>query len=222
MNIIDSLLNETVKTNKVRILIDLLKQNDNIFVSGKSSSGKSVLVAQVIKEKIQEGSQYFWIDLQDASIDFYKEFLNISMNIHNSSETIVVIDNIHSSPESVGIIYKNIDLIREANNKIKLIMIGWPHLNETINNIFDNITIININSSDIIDELIHSELDQNLEEKYSDGIKHLANKDVLVAIQIIKYVKSENVLPTKEIIGKIMFDIIVKNNNISADAIKIL
>ncbi len=222
MDIIDSLSNNTIKTKKVKILLDLLKQNDNIFISGKSSSGKSVLIAQVIKEKLQEGSQYFWIDLQDTSIDFYKEFLNISMNTHHSSETIVVIDNIHNSPESVEIIYKNIDLIRKSNSNIKLIIIGWPHLNETINNIFANITIININSVDIIDELIHSELNQNLEEKYSDGIKHLANKDVLVATQIIKYVKSENVLPTKEIIGKIMFDIIVKNNIISADAIKIL
>lgn len=222
MDIIDSLSNNTIKTKKVKVLLDLLKQNDNIFISGKSSSGKSVLIAQVIKEKLQEGSQYFWIDLQDTSIDFYKEFLNISMNTHHSSETIVVIDNIHNSPESVEIIYKNIDLIRKSNSNIKLIIIGWPHLNETINNIFANITIININSVDIIDELIHSELNQNLEEKYSDGIKHLANKDVLVATQIIKYVKSENVLPTKEIIGKIMFDIIVKNNIISADAIKIL
>ena len=63
------------------------------------------------------------------------------------------------------IIYKNIDLIRKSNSNIKLIIIGWPHLNETINNIFANITIININSVDIIDELIHSELNQNWEEK---------------------------------------------------------
>ena len=121
MDIIDSLSNNTIKTKKVKVLLDLLKQNDNVFISGKSSSGKSVLIAQVIKEKLQEGSQYFWIDLLDASIDFYKEFLNISMNIHHSSETIVVIDNIHNSPESVETIYKNIDLIRESDALVKSI-----------------------------------------------------------------------------------------------------
>lgn len=222
METLDLLLTDTVNTTKVKMLIDLLKRNDSIFISGKSSSGKSVLIAQVVREKIKEDSQYFWIDLQDANLDLDKEFLNISINMEKSKETLIVIDNIHNSPENINKIYKDIKIIRKSNDMVKLILIGWSQINEAIKNTFNNITTININPIDTIEELINQELDQYIIEKYSDGIKHLANKDVLVAKQIIDFVKTKDVLPTKEEIGKIMFDIIVKNNQLSDNALLIL
>lgn len=219
---LDSILKNTVENKKVNMIMDLLEKNDTIFVSGKSSSGKTVLIAQVITKIINDNYRYYWIDLQNSEIDLDSEFIKISMTAKEVNKNIIVVDNIHNSPESIFVIKKYLNEIKKVNKNFKLILIGWSMIDGIIKSSFDDIICVNINPLELIKDLIDKELEHSLVEKYKDGILHLSNKDVFVAQHIIEFVNREKVLPTKQQIGKMVFDILVKNRTLSDDVILVL
>ena len=219
---LDSILKNTIENKKVNMIIDLLNKNETILVSGKSSSGKTILIAQVIAKKISNNCTFSWIDLQNSETDIDSEFIKISMSAKEADEYIVVVDNIHNSPESIFVIKKYLSEIRKVNKNLKLILIGWSMIDGIIKSAFNDIICVNINPLDLINDLIDKELESSLVEKYKDGILHLSNKDVFVAQHIIEFVNKENVLPTKQQIGNMVFDTLVNNKTLSDDVILVL
>ena len=217
----ENILSGTVENKKVNLIIEMLQNNNTVFISGKSSSGKTILIAQVIS-KLKNKCLYSWIDLQNTGLDIEQEFIKIAMNSKSNKEYIVVVDNIHNSPESVSVIKKYANEIRKGNNKFRLILIGWSTADGIIKSNFDDAVYVNINPIDLINDIIDENLDINTRDKFKDGILHLSNKDVLVANNIVEYVKRENVLPTKQQIGEIVFNALVNKNKVSDNGMLIL
>ena len=218
---LNNLIEGTVKNKRVDMIIDLLNNNDTIFISGKSSSGKTILVAQVISN-LPKSYSYSWIDLQNSGLDIETEFIKVAMESRTNKEYIVVVDNIHNSPESLSFIKKYTDEIKKVNKKFKLILIGWSTADSIIKASFSDAIYVSINPIELINDIIDGELNFSLAEKFKDGILHLSNKDVLVAKNIVEYVKKENVLPTKQQIGKMVFDTLINKHSISENGILVL
>ena len=149
---LDSILKNTIENKKVNMIIDLLNKNETILVSGKSSSGKTILIAQVIAKKISNNCTYSWIDLQNSETDIDSEFIKISMSAKEADEYIVVVDNIHNSPESIFVIKKYLSEIRKVNKNLKLILIGWSMIDGIIKSAFNDIICVNINPLDLIND----------------------------------------------------------------------
>jgi len=108
-----------------------IEQNNDVFIVGNSSSGKTTAVAIVARELMALGNSLYWFDLNDNEIDY----LTIAYHLINSNEgsNFIVIDNIQSAPQEIERIKKVVGSLRSGGMLIKVILIGWESAQNIIN-----------------------------------------------------------------------------------------
>lgn len=190
-----------------------IEQNNDVFIVGNSSSGKTTAVAIVAKELMALGNSLYWFDLNDNEIDY----LTIAYHLINSNErnNFIVIDNVQSAPQEIARIKKVVDSLRNGGMLVKVILIGWESAQNIINYTFPKAIKIACKPNETILRLLadYSELDKTV-------VLSKAKGDVLIAKRIIEYYDKEKQIPTlDELIKQTLRDI---NINLQTDEANIL
>ena len=209
----------TARSEKIR---DLVEQSDRpLLISGNSSSGKTVSVAQAVNQLRARSYSCTWIDLANVNVEI-EHFVYSVFRTLTSDRHIIVVDNVQSYPSKVSWIRDAIQRIIELcpTLKVKAVNICWRSARKTVEKMYAPTPLnrVECDGDDVIIELVrYYTLD-----KYEREILSNSAGDVLIARSMIDFLLQYKRFPSEKQLSQKIYDECTKGRELSSDAKYIL
>ena len=207
---------------KCEALLSFVTQSKSqaVYVKGKSSSGKSILVAQVLA-KLYQSVEFTWLNLTNVGINEYELFYSIANDYSlDSAKHIIVLDDIQSNPSLIDATNKIISTFSNlyANTEFITILIGWDSVESYVKSVYPDINVFSCNGGELVSIMVNKSDVQRL----SDPICQNSNGDAFLAHQTIKFFQEKGDGANVAKLNEFIYNNYIKQQTISSDAKRVL
>lgn len=207
---------------KSELLLSFIMQTSakSVYVKGKSSSGKSILVSQVLS-KLPQDNIFTWLNLTNVGINEYELFFSIANDYSQNSKThIIVLDDIQSNPSMIDAAKKIIDTFSALYNHTRFItvLIGWDSVESLVRSVYPNIKVFLCYGTELVSNMVNKSNFQRL----NDPICQNSNGDAFLARQTIKFFQERGDGANVTKLNEFIYNNYVKQQALSNDAKRVL
>lgn len=176
----------------------LAKNAKGAVISGSSSAGKTVAVAQAVKSLEALGKTVIWFDLANVNASVYNIACSL-LKADKLSKTYIVFDNAQAKPAEISEFLRATQIIsKKLNLQFCVILLCWPKSQNLIKSIAEEeigskVNCLVCNSKTQIIEIVRD----SGYNQFEDAILFDSRGDVLVSSCILQYLEKNNgVYPT--------------------------
>lgn len=204
---------------KCESLLSFITQSpkiQSVYVKGKSSSGKSILVAQVLS-KLHQDINFTWLNLTNVGINEYELFFSFANDYSPDSTThIIVLDDIQSNPSLIEAANKIIGIFSSLYGQTKFItiLIGWDSVESYVKSVYPDIKVFSCYGAELVSNMVNKSDFQRL----NDPICQNSNGDAFLAQQTIKFFQEKGDGANVTKLNEFIYNNYVKQQTLSNDA----